>query len=129
MEPALTRGDDAVDRIVKISNWPQAVVACAGLLAVVGVVWALSHADVPLEAIVGAVMAVLGLSGGQLAIARRAASTEAKTDVQTGQLATIVKQTNGLTEADRQRLAEEAADLAAIKVVEAYNRGEMGGPR
>lgn len=118
-----------MDRIIKISNWPQAVVACAGLLAIVGVVWALSHAGMSIEVIVGAVMTLLGLSGGQLAIARRAASTEAKTDAQTDQLATIVRQTNGLTDADRARLAEEAADLAAVKIVQAYNNGEMGGPR
>lgn len=118
-----------MDRIIKISNWPQAIVACAGLMAAVGVVWSLAHAGLPLEAIIGAVVAVLGLSGGQMAIARRAASTEAKTDAQTDQLSTIVRQTNGLTEEDRARIAEEAADLAAVKVVEAYNRGEMGGPR
>jgi hypothetical protein len=125
----LSRGDEGVDRIIKISNWPQAVVACAGLLAITGMVWALAHAGVDVEVILGAVLTLVGLSGGQRAIARRAASTEAKTDVQTRQLDTIVRQTNGLSDADRARLAEEAADLAAVKVVEAYNRGEMGGPR
>jgi hypothetical protein len=124
MSAGTDQGED-VDRIIKISNWPQAVVAVAGLFAALGVVWALAHSGMPPEAIVGAVMAVLGLSGGQLAIARRAASTEAKTDQQTGQLATIVKQTNGMSEVERQRIAEAAADLAAVKVVEAWNRGEM----
>lgn len=121
------QGDD-VDRFIKISSWPQAVVAVAGLFAAVGAFWAMLSADVPVEAAIGAAMALLGLSGGQLAIARRASVTEAKTDAQTDQLTTIVKQTNGLSDADRARLAEEAADLAAVKVVEAYNRGEMGGP-
>lgn len=117
-----------VDRIIKISSWPQAVVACAGLFAAVGALWALLSADVPVEAAIGAAMTVLGLSTGQLAIARRTSVTEAKTDHQSGQLATIVEQTNGMSEIERQRIAEDAADLAAVKIVEAYNRGEMGGP-
>lgn len=122
------QGDD-VDRIIKISSWPQAVVAVAGLFAAVGAFWAMLSAGVEVATAVGAAMALLGISGGQLAIARRASVTEAKTDAQTDQLHTIVKQTNGMSEADRAKLAEEAADLAAVKVVEAYNRGEMGGPR
>lgn len=128
MEPDSEQGE-SVDRFIKISSWPQAVVAVAGLFAAVGAFWAMLSADVPFEVAVGAVMTILGLSGGQLAIARRAAVTEAKTDDQTKQLTTIVKQTNGISDAARAQLAEEAADLAAIKVVEAYNRGEMGGPR
>lgn len=128
MEPDSEQGE-SVDRFIKISSWPQAVVAVAGLFAAVGAFWAMLSADVPFEVAVGAVMTILGLSGGQLAIARRAAVTEAKTDDQTKQLTTIVKQTNGISDAARAQLAEEAADLAAVKVVEAYNRGEMGGPR
>lgn len=128
MEPDSEQGEH-VDRFIKISSWPQAVVAVAGLFAAVGAFWAMLSADVPFEVAVGAVMTILGLSGGQLAIARRAAVTEAKTDDQTKQLTTIVKQTNGISDAARAQLAEEAADLAAVKVVEAYNRGEMGGPR
>jgi len=128
MEPDTEQGE-SVDRFIKISNWPQAVVAVAGLFAAVGAFWAMLSANVPFEVAVGAVMTILGLSGGQLAIARRAAVTEAKTDDQTKQLTTIVKQTNGISDAARAQLAEEAADLAAVRVVEAYNRGEMGGPR
>lgn len=119
---------DNVDRFIKISSWPQAVVAVAGLFAAVGALWALLAADVPVEAAIGAAMTVLGLSGGQLAIARRAAVTEAKTDDQTKQLTTIVKQTNGMSEAERRAIAEEAADMAATAMIAAYNRGEMGGP-
>jgi hypothetical protein len=128
MEPDSEQGE-SVDRFIKISNWPQAVVAVAGLFAAVGAFWAMLSADVPFEVAVGAVMTILGLSGGQLAIARRAASTEAKTDRQTQQLTTIVKQTNGMSEAERRTIAEEAADLAAVAVIAAYNRGELGGPR
>lgn len=119
---------EPVDRIIKISNWPQAAVAIAGLVAICGLVWTLSHAGLPPEAIIGAVLTVAGISGGQLAIARRAASTEAKTDDQSQQLQTIVRQTNGLSETERQRLVEDAADQAAVKIAGMYVRGELGGP-
>lgn len=122
-------GGDSVDRIIKISNWPQAVVAIVGLLSLAAIVVALILAGWSAEAIVGFAVLTAGLFTGQAVAARKASTIEAKTDHQTGQLETIVRQTNGLTEEDRARIAEEAADLAAVKIVAAYNNGEMGGPR
>jgi hypothetical protein len=120
-----SQGSADMDRIIKIDSWPQAVVAVAGVLGIVGAVVALAHAGMPLETIIGAVMALLGISGGQLAIVRRTGSVEAKNDQQSAKLDTIVKQTNGISDADRERLADEAADRAAVKVIDAYRRGAL----
>jgi Flp pilus assembly protein TadB len=114
---------------LKISTLPQAIVAAAGILAVAAVVVSLALAGWSPEAIVG-----FGILAATQFVAlylqtRRTAVVEAKTDQQTEQLDTIVRQTNGMTDEDRARVAEEAADLAAVKIVAAYNRGEMGGPR
>lgn len=116
----LTRGDEDVNRIIKIDTWPQAIVAVAGIVGIVGAVWALAHAGMPIEVIIGAVFTLLGLSGGQLAIARRAGSVEAKTDDQSRKLDTIVTQTNGVSDDERDRIADAAADRAARKAIEAY---------
>src|SRR5688500_17413134 len=118
-------GGEAMDRIIKINSWPQAIVAVTGIIGIVGAVWALAHAGMPIEVIIGAVFTLLGLSGGQLAIARRTSSVEAKTDGQTQQLDTIVRQTNGLSEEERERLADEAADRAAVKMIKAYRDGAL----
>lgn len=118
-----------MDRYLKINGWPQAIVAITGVFATAAIIVALILAGWSAEAIVGFAVLAVGLFTGQVVNARNASKVEAKTDHQTDTLATIVRQTNGLSDADRARLAEEAADLAAVKVVEAYNRGEMGGPR
>ena len=110
---------------MKISTLPQAIVAAAGILAVAAVVVSLALAGWSPEAIVG-----FGILAATQFVAlylqtRRTAVVEAKTDHQTDQLDTIVQQTNGMSEAERERLADDAADRAAVRIVAAFRNGEM----
>lgn len=93
----------------KISSWPQAVVVVAAIAAAAGLVISLSSQGVALEAIVGAIVTVAAIFGGQYVAVRKASSVEAKTDDQTEKLDRIVEQTNGLSTAERQDIAERAA--------------------
>ena len=122
MEPAVSRGDTDL----KINSMPQAIVACVGLVCVTGVTIALALAGWSGEAIVAFAGLAAAMVAGQFVQTRRAAVVEAKTDRQTETLDTIVRQTNGMSEEDRERLADEAADRAAVRVIAAYRRGELG---
>lgn len=110
---------------LKIDTWPQAVVAVSGVLATAGIIAALAMSGWSGEAIIGFAALAAGLFTGQYVTTRRASTVEAKTDQQTATLETIVKQTNGLSEQERERLADEAADRAAVRVIAAYRRGEF----
>ena len=116
---------EAVQRVVKVDSWPQAVVAASGVVATGGIVVALVWAGWSGEAIIGFAALAAGLFTGQYVTTRRASAVEAKTDQQTQTLATIVRQTNGLSEAEREKLADEAADRAAVRVIAAYRAGEL----
>lgn len=106
----LSRGDKPVDRVIKINNWPQAIVAAAGLIAISGIIVALVLAGWSAESIIGFAALAAGLVTGQYVQTRKAAVVEAKTDVQTEMLETVVAQTNGLSEAERRAIAEHAAE-------------------
>jgi hypothetical protein len=118
------QGDD-VQRVTKIDSWPQAVVAVSGLVATGAIVVALVWAGWSGEAIIGFAALAAGLFTGQYVNTRRASAVEAKTDQQTQTLATIVRQTNGLSHEEREKLADEAADRAAVRVIAAYRNGEL----
>lgn len=98
-----------MDRFIKISTWPQAVVAASGLLATAGIVVALVMAGWSGEAIAGFAALVLGLATGQYVQTRKASVVEAKTDQQTEMLETVVRQTNGLGDQEREDIAERIA--------------------
>jgi hypothetical protein len=110
-----------MDRVIKISSWPQAVVVVVGVLVTGAVVVALVLAGWSGEAIVGFAALVAGLFTGQYVQTRKASTIEAKTDHQSQQLQTIVEQTNGRSEAE----LDEIADRAALRVIQAYRRGEL----
>ncbi len=44
---------------------------------------------------------------------------------QTNQLDQVIRQTNGLSEAERQDIADQAADRAAVKIIKAYREGGL----
>lgn len=93
----------------KIQTWPQAVVACAVILAVSGIGTALILAGWSSEAIIGFVVAIAGIGTGQFIQARKTAEIDAKTDQQTDMLARVVDQTN-LDDDTRDDLANRVAD-------------------
>jgi hypothetical protein len=105
----------------KIDSWPQAIVVTAGVLVTGAVVVALAFAGWSSEAIIGFGTLAIGVFAGQYVQTRKTAQIEAKTDQQSEQLATIVEQTNGKTEAE----LDEIADRAALRVIEAYRRGGL----
>lgn len=119
--PGGTMGRQSRGDAVKIDNWPQAFVIGVGLVTIAGLVVFLVQAGWTGETIIGFATLALGLFAGQVVQARKTAAVEAKTDQQTETLATIVEQTNGRSEAE----LDELAGRAAVKVIEAYRRGEL----
>lgn len=117
MKHALSRGDEAL----KIDSWPQAIVVSVGLVATAGVIGFLVSAGWSAEAIIGFATLAIGLFAGQAVTARKAATVEAKTDQQSETLAQIASQTNGKHDAE----LDEIADRAAVKVIAAYQRGDL----
>lgn len=101
----LSRGDGKL----KIQSWPQAVVVVSGVVALAGLTAALALAGWSPEAISGFVLAIAGIVAGQYVQARKTSEVNAKTDEQTELLHTVVSQTNGLSETERQDIAERAA--------------------
>lgn len=97
------------DAALKIESWPQAAVVISGVVALSGLAGALAVAGWSPEAITGFVLAVAGIVAGQYVQTRRTSEMTAKTDQQTRMLHTVVSQTNGLSDADRQDIAERAA--------------------
>lgn len=97
---------------MKINSWPQAIVAVTGIVAVAGIVVSLALAGWNAEAIAGFASLALALVVGQYVQTRRASVVEAKTDQQTETLHTIERQTNGLSNAERQDIAVRAAYIA-----------------
>lgn len=124
-QPARTVAAGERGDAVKIDSWPQAVVVVVGLVATAGVTVALVHAGWSGEAIIGFATLAAGLFAGQLVSARKASAIEAKTDHQTEKIDTIVEQTNGRSDAEIEAIAARAADLAAVKVIQAYRSGGM----
>jgi len=114
---AVTRGDE-----LKIETWPQAVVVGVGIVCTCGVIAFLVSAGWSSGAIIGFATLALGLFTGQAVAARKASTVEAKTDAQTVKLDQLVDQTNGKSEDE----LDAIADRAAVKVVAAYKRGELG---
>lgn len=102
----LSRGDTMIR---KINTWPQAIVAVTGIAAVAGIVVSLVLAGWSSEAIVGFGTLALALVTGQYVQTRRASVVEAKTDEQTHMLRRVVSQTNGMSEEEKQDIAERAA--------------------
>lgn len=94
---------------MKIQSWPQAAVVIAGVVALAGLTGALALAGWSPEAISGFVLAIAGILAGQYVQARKTSEVSAKTDEQTELLHTVVSQTNGLSDAERQDIAERAA--------------------
>lgn len=112
MEPTSTRGDEPL----KIDNWPQAAVIVSGILATGGVVVFLVSAGWSGEAIGAFATLALGLFAGQVATARKTSQLDAKQDAQSAQLVKIVRQTNGLQDAERTAIAREAAEHTVRKL-------------
>lgn len=120
MEGSLSRGYGEL----KINSGPQAAVAIAGIVAVAGMLVALILAGWSPEAIVGFVVAIAGVAAGQFMNTRKAAEIDAKTDVQTEKIDTIVEQTNGQMRA----AISEAVQDGIAKAAAAY-RAEQDGWR
>lgn len=72
-------------------------------------------------AIVGMVSAFGTISAGILVAVRNQAKTGEVLERQDEALEVITRQTNGLSERERQ----DIADRAAVKVIEAYRRGDL----
>jgi hypothetical protein len=101
----------------------QLVVLVLGtLLGMIGLVVSLAiWADWSDGAIVGMVSAFGTLSAGVIVAVRNQAKTGEVLERQNDRLEVIQRQTNGLSEAERQ----DIADRAAVKVIEAYRRGDL----
>jgi hypothetical protein len=106
---------------MKIDSLPQAIVLTAGIVVTGGIVVALAFAGWSSEAIIGFGTLALGLFAGQYVNTRKSATIEAKTDEQSTKLDKIVSQTNGLSEAERDDIAERAA----IKIAHMYRSGRL----
>lgn len=116
MKPTVSRGDEALN----VKSWPQAAVFIAGVVAVGGVVVCLANAGWDGQTIAAFAALALGVITGQGVMAHRSSVVEAKTDKQTEQLSTIVKQTNGEL---------KAAVRAAVRAeLDAAGMANQGGP-
>lgn len=102
---ALSRGDTQL----KITGWPQALVIIVGIMTAGAVLVLLVNAGWSAEGIAAMVALALGNTGSAWVISRRTAQVDAKTDQQTDLLQTVVHQTNGMSEDERQDVAERAA--------------------
>jgi hypothetical protein len=100
---------------VKIENWPTAAVIVAGIAATAGVTYFLINAGWSSEAIIAFGTLAVGLFAGQAVNARKVSQVEAKTDQQSEKLDTIVEQTNGMSTAQMEQVAETAAARAIVK--------------
>lgn len=100
---------------MKIENWPTAIVVCAGILCTGGVVFFLVDAGWSSEAIIAFGTLAVGVFAGQAVNARKVSQVEAKTDAQSEKLDTIVEQTNGMSTAQIEQVAETAAARAIVK--------------
>lgn len=109
MKPTVSRGD-----ALNVKSWPQAAVLIAGIVAVGGVVVFLVNAGWDGPTIAGFAALALGVITGQSVIAHRSAVVEAKTDKQTKQLDTIVRQTNGELKAAVRAAVRAELDAAGI---------------
>lgn len=105
----------------------QFVVLVGVLVAgMVGLVLGLAvWADWSDGAIVGMVSGFGTIAATLLVTIRNQQKTTETLDTQTRQLETVVAQTNGLSEIEREQIADAAADKAAVKVVHAWRKGEM----
>jgi len=101
----------------------QLVTLVLGTLAgMIGLVVCLAiWADWSDGAIVGMVSAFSTVAGGIIVAVRNQAKTGEVLEQQNDTLQVIQRQTNGLSEAERQ----DIADRAAVKVIEAYRRGDL----
>jgi hypothetical protein len=76
-------------------------------------------------AIVGMVSGFGTLATGLIVAVRNQQKTVETLEQQNEQLDTITRQTNGLSEKEREEIAAAAADKAAVAVVAAWRRGEL----
>lgn len=76
-------------------------------------------------AVVGMVSAFGTVAAGLIVAVRNQEKTTETLKEQTEQLNTVVQQTNGLSEEEREAIAAAAADKAAVAVVTAWRRGEI----
>lgn len=97
---------------LKIDSWPQAAVIMTGLVTLGAMLWMLVRAGWGADSIVAFAALAVGTFTGQTIAARKASVVEAKTDAQTESLEVIKRQTNGVSLAERQDIAERAAAAA-----------------
>jgi hypothetical protein len=113
---------------VKIDSWPTAIVTVAGLACGTVAVLFLFKSGASLEAIGAFAVIVVGMFAGQIVQARKASTVEAKTDQQTEMIERVVRQTNGLSAAERQDIAERAA-VAMVDKLRPRQDPFIGGDR
>lgn len=112
---------------MKIDNWPTAAVIVAGIASTAVVVYFLVDAGWSSEAIIAFGTLAVGVFAGQAVNARKTAQIEAKTDAQSATLETIVEQTNGMSTAQIEQVAETAAARAIVKYEHRNNPNPTAG--
>lgn len=111
---------------LKIDSMPQAIVASVGIVTAGALGAFLVWSGWSVEAIVGAVIAVAGLFGGQYVAARKSSVIDAKQDAQVELLQQVQHQTNGDLKKTVAAAVEDgiARGLAQAIRVERGARGE-----
>jgi hypothetical protein len=94
------------------------VVICVGIAGLVAMVAFLSSAGWSEGGIAGMVTGIGSVITGVIVAVRNQAKTQETLALQDEQLATIERQTNGLSTAERQEIAERAASAAIAKLRE-----------
>jgi hypothetical protein len=112
---------------VKIENWPTAAVIVAGIVCTGGVVYFLVDAGWSSEAIIAFGTLAVGMFAGQAVNARKVSQVAAQTEAQTEKLDTIVEQTNGMSTAQIEQVAETAAARAIVKYEHRNNPNPAAG--